>query len=71
MRNTHEGSMEIYNRLVDNPKPGPPVQYRPMREEIYSSQGRHTVALVRAEDRGRGIEEAFRLMGGLGGSWKV
>lgn len=66
MRNTHEGSMEVYNRLVENPIPGPPVQYRPMREEIYSSKGRHTVALVRAEERGRGIEEALRLMGELG-----
>ena len=66
MRNTHESSMAVYNRLIENPIPGPPVQYRPMRDEIYSAQGRHTVAIVRTEDRGRGIEEALRLMGGLG-----
>ncbi len=62
---THEGSMEVYNRLLQNPPPGPEVPYKPHRLDAYSVDGRSVVAVIRSDSRVDGIREAIRLMGGV------
>ena len=64
MEVTHENSMKIYRHLIDNPPPGPQVPYKPLRKGLYSVEGKSVVALVRADNRRDGINEAFRLIGG-------
>ena len=66
MKNTHEDSDAEYYRLIENPIPGPLVPFKPLRREVYSTNGKHTVAIVRSNDRRAGMREAYRLMGGLG-----
>lgn len=62
---THESSMAIYDRLLRNPPPGPLAPFRPPRGNAYTVDGRDIVAVVRADSRREGIEEALRLMGGV------
>ena len=66
MKNTHEESDAEYYRLIENPIPGPLVPFKPQRNEVYSTNGKHTVAIVQSNDRREGMREAYRLMGGLG-----
>ncbi|MDP6457751.1 MAG: DUF362 domain-containing protein [Candidatus Bathyarchaeota archaeon] len=66
MKNTHEESDAEYHRLIQDPIPGPLVPFKPLRSEVHSRNGKHTVAIVRSDDRREGIREAYRLMGGLG-----
>ncbi len=63
---TQEGSMEVYRRFLESPPAGPPVPFKKPRRELYSSKGRSVVAVVRSNSRLKGIEEAVRLVGGLG-----
>jgi uncharacterized protein (DUF362 family) len=62
---TRESSMGAYDRLLRNPPPGPLVPFRPPRENSYTVDNRDIVAVVRADNRREGIEEALRLMGGV------
>ena len=62
---TREGSMAVYHRLLRNPPHGPFVPFVPPRENAYTVGDRNIVAIVRADDRGEGIGEALRLMGGM------
>ena len=62
---TRESSIAVYNRLLENPPPGPLITFRPPRKNIYTVNGRNIVAIVRADDRKEGIGEALRLMGGV------
>ncbi|MGD2200196.1 MAG: DUF362 domain-containing protein [Candidatus Bathyarchaeota archaeon] len=62
---TKESSMAVYNRLLDNPPPGPPVPYRPLRSNPYTEEGRAVVAVVRSDDRTEGMKGAVELLGGL------
>ena len=62
---THESSMAVYDSLLRNPPPGPLVPFRPPRENAYTVDGRDIVAVVKADSRREGIEEALRLMGGV------
>jgi uncharacterized protein (DUF362 family) len=62
---SRESSMAVYDRLLRNLPPGPLVPFRLPRENAYTVDGRDTVAVVRADERREGIEEALRLMGGV------
>jgi uncharacterized protein (DUF362 family) len=62
---THEGSMKIYNELVN---------YQPRISRVppkygffqpYKIEGKNKVAIVRSDDREHGIIEAFKELGGL------
>ncbi len=66
MEVTNEGSMALYNQLLKNPPRGPTVPYKPLRPNAYTKKGKHIVAIVRSDDRSRGINEATSLLGGLG-----
>lgn len=64
MKNTHEQSMMVYDHLIKNPIPGPMVQYNKPRPELYSKGKKHVVAIIRSENRRKGINEGLRLIGG-------
>jgi len=66
MEVTNEGSMALYNRLLKDPPRGPTVPYKPLRPNAYTKKGKRIVAIVRSDDRSRGINEAISLLGGLG-----
>ena len=66
MEVTNEGSMALYNRLLKDPPRGPTVPYKPLRPNAYTEKGKRIVAIVRSDDRCRGINEAISLLGGLG-----
>ena len=63
---TNEGSMALYNQLLKDSPEGPVVQYKPLRHNAYTENRKHIVAIVRSDDRSRGINEAISLLGGLG-----
>jgi uncharacterized protein (DUF362 family) len=65
MKNTHEQSMEVYDRMIENPIEASNVPYKDIRDEIFSKNGKHAVSIVRTEDRNEGIMEAIRLIGGI------
>lgn len=65
MEVTPEGSMRLYREFAERPPKAPSVPVKPRRESPYRVGGRDTVALVRCSDRGQGISEAIRLLGGL------
>jgi uncharacterized protein (DUF362 family) len=65
MKVSHEGSMRLYMGLAERPQEAPTVNVNPRRISPYKVGGRDSVALVRCGDRGRGILEALRLLGGL------
>ena len=62
---TGTNSMTIYKSLLESPPSGPLVPHLPLRSDAYSIEGKSVVALVRCEDRGEGIREAVRLLGGV------
>ena len=66
MEVTNEGSMVLYNWLLKDPPEGPTAPYKPLRLNAYTENGKHIVAIVRSDDRSRGINEAISLLGGLG-----
>lgn len=57
--------MEVYNKLVQNPIPGPSVIYKELRPEIYLSGTKHKIVIVRTEDRRLGIKEGLKRIGGI------
>jgi len=65
MEVTHEGSMAVYNRLLESPPAGPLVPFKEPRRDVYSVDGRSVVAIVRSESRREGINEAVGLVGGF------
>jgi uncharacterized protein (DUF362 family) len=65
MKNTHEGSMEVYDNLIKNPIKAALVPNKPPRDELYAINKKHSIVLVRSDDREAGIREAFRIIGGL------
>jgi len=65
MKITNEGSMALYNQLLKDPPRGPTMPYKPLRHNAYTENGKHIVAIVRSDDRSRGIDEAISLLGGL------
>jgi len=65
MEVTPEGSMRLYREFAERPFKAPSVPVKPRRENPYRIGGRDIVALVRCGDRGQGISEAIRLLGGL------
>jgi len=65
MKNTHEESMAVYQRLVDNPIPGPLVPYNEFRKEVYKTNGKHRVAVIRTNNRREGITEGLKKIGGI------
>jgi uncharacterized protein (DUF362 family) len=62
---TPEISAAIYDKMVKTPVSAPLSPYKLMRDEIYKLNGKHTVALIRTEDREAGFKEAFKQIGGL------
>ena len=62
---TPESSAAIYEKLIKKPVNAPLTPYKPLREEIYKRNGKHTVALIRTNDREAGFKEAFKQIGGL------
>ncbi len=65
MEVTNEGSMALYNQLLDDPPFGPNVPWSALRPNAYRENGRDVVAFVRSNDRINGIKEAISLLGGL------
>lgn len=65
MKNTHEESMAVYQKLLDNPIPGPLVSYKEFRKEIYKKNGKHKVVVVRTNNRREGINEGLKQIGGI------
>jgi uncharacterized protein (DUF362 family) len=65
MEVTHEGSIAVYNRLLENPPAGPLVPFKEPRRDAYSVDGRGVVAIVRSDSRREGINEAVGLVGGF------
>jgi uncharacterized protein (DUF362 family) len=57
--------MKLYNNMIDNPPTGPLVPYKTLREEMYTINQKSIMAVVRTNHRREGIDEAFRLIGGL------
>ena len=57
--------MEVYDRLIQEPIPGPLVPYKSQRPELYKTGEKHTVAIIRTDNRRKGIQEGFRLIGGI------
>ena len=64
LKNTHEESMAVYDRLIKNPIMGPLVPYKELRPELFSNGQKHAVVVVRTVDRRQGINEGIRLIGG-------
>ncbi len=64
MKNTHEQSMAVYKRLIKDSLSGAVVPYKPLRPELYAAGKKHTVAMIRTDDREAGIREGFKLLGG-------
>lgn len=62
---TRENSMNIYKNMINNPPSGPLVPYKALREEVYNKDKKSIMAVVRTDNRGEGIREAFRMIGGL------
>jgi uncharacterized protein (DUF362 family) len=62
---THEGSMAVYNRLLESPPAGHLVRFKEPCRDFYSVDGRSVVAIVRSKSRKLGIEEAVRMVGGF------
>ena len=65
MKVTHEGSMKIYREMAENPPEAPAVPMKPRHENLYGSEDRSQVVLVKTRDRVSGVLEALRLLGGL------
>lgn len=61
---THEGSMRIYRELTDSVQ-ALEVALKTQELDPYRIDGRDQVALVRTDDKGEGIMEALKLLGGL------
>jgi len=59
-------SDEIFRRVASYAESAPEVESKPLRPSPYVKDGQSIVALVRTDDRVRGIEKALRLIGGLG-----
>ena len=57
--------MAVFQRLIDNPIPGPLAAYKELREEVYKKDGKHRVAIIRTDNRREGITEGFRKIGGV------
>jgi uncharacterized protein (DUF362 family) len=62
---TRENSMKLYNSMIVNPPNGPLVPYKKLREEMYTTNQKSIMAIVRSNQRKEGIAEAFQLIGGL------
>jgi len=65
MEVTPEGSMRLYRLFAECPHEAPIVPIKQRRESPYIVGGKDTVVMVRCGDRGLGISEAMRLLGGL------
>lgn len=65
MKVTHENSQIIYNHLIENPPIGPMVPLKPSRKDQYAIGGKNIVAVVRANNRMKGITEALLMIGGI------
>jgi uncharacterized protein (DUF362 family) len=65
MKNSHEGSMAVYQQLLDNPIPGPLVSYKEFRKEVYKTNGKHRVAVIRTNNRREGIKTGLKKIGGI------
>jgi uncharacterized protein (DUF362 family) len=57
--------MKIYRDMINNPLPGPLVPYKSLREEEYNENKKSIIAVVRTNQRSKGIREAFKMIGGL------
>jgi uncharacterized protein (DUF362 family) len=65
MKVTPEISAAVYDSLLKEPILGPIAPLKVRRKEIYAKESKHVVTIVRTDDRGKGLTEAFTLMGGL------
>ncbi len=57
--------MEIYDRLVKSPIPGPLVDYLPLRPELFPEGQKHKVIVVKTNNRRKGIFEGIKQIGGI------
>jgi len=60
-----ESSREIFKRVASYAKKAPKVEGKPLRRGPYIEDGQSVVALVRTDNRVKGIVEALNLIGGL------
>jgi len=65
MEVTSEGSMKLYRELADSQPMLGMVPSNPRRKSSYMAEGRNQVALICCADRGLGIAEALKALGGL------
>jgi uncharacterized protein (DUF362 family) len=56
--------MAVYENLIKNPIKGPQVPYKPLRPELYGIDGKHTVVIIRTDNRREGIDKGLKLIGG-------
>jgi uncharacterized protein (DUF362 family) len=63
MKNTHEESMAVYDNLLNNPIPGPIVPFKKLRSGLYDHDLKHSVVIIRTDDRRTGINKGMRLIG--------
>jgi uncharacterized protein (DUF362 family) len=60
-----ESAREIFKRVASDAKKAPNVKCKPLRFGPYIEDGQSVVALVRTNNRAKGIEEVLNLIGGL------
>ena len=60
-----ETTFEIYRRVSSYKDKAPQAESKPLRPNAYVNDGRSVVALVRTNNRTRGIIEALGIIGGL------
>ena len=63
---TSENSMRLYREMASNPPAGPLMSMKAVHDSPYRRDGKDQVAIVRTEDRAKGIRKAIELMGGIG-----
>lgn len=60
-----QSSRDLFQKAAHEAESALEVECRPLRPNVYVGNGRSLVALVRAQDRKGGFEEALRLIGGI------
>lgn len=62
---TPENSMRLYREMASNPPVAPLVTMNPIHDDPYRRDEKDQVAIVRTEDRVKGIRKAIELIGGI------
>ena len=63
---TPENSMRLYREMANNPPTAPLVPMKPVHGSPYRREGKDQAAIIRTEDRAKGIRKAIEIIGGIG-----